>query len=74
MDAGQLQPKRDPDIARSDCLVPHLGQRCRVQRVVRLGETDHLFEPGLEGDLVALFLLQLGDVVVEEIEDLIVVV
>ena len=30
MGAGQLQPKRDPDIARSDCPVPHLGQRCRV--------------------------------------------
>ena len=35
---------------------------------------DHLFEPGLERGLVALILLQLGDVVVEEIEDLIVVV
>jgi hypothetical protein len=30
VDAGQLQPKPDPDIARSDCPVPHLGRRCRV--------------------------------------------
>ena len=42
--------------------------------LVEPSPTDHLFEPGLEGDLVALLLLQLGDVVVEEIEDLIVVV
>ena len=30
MGAGQLQPKRNPDIARSDCPVPHLGQRRRA--------------------------------------------
>ena len=33
MGVGQLQPKRDPDIARSGCPVPHLGQRCRVPPV-----------------------------------------
>ena len=33
MGVGQLQPKRDPDIARSDCPVPHLGQRRRVPPV-----------------------------------------
>ena len=33
MGVGQLQPKRDPDIARSDCPVPHLGQRCRLPPV-----------------------------------------
>ena len=30
MGAGRLRPNRDPDIVRSDCPVPHLGQRCRV--------------------------------------------
>ena len=40
MGVGQLQPKRDPDIARSDCPVPHLGQRCRVHSAERSREVS----------------------------------
>jgi hypothetical protein len=46
--------------------------RVPVLFLVEPAPADHFVEPGLKGDLFALLLLQLGDVVVEEVKDLIV--